>query len=78
MNLRILACIAMGVFTTYIGVVMLISAAHRKPRIDPPLPRNFGSVATVIVDEKTGEKVVEREFTVTTKLLDPKTVAESK
>jgi len=66
MDLRLILCIGMGAFVTYIGVVMLITQFQRKPYIPPPKP-NFTSRSTTVVDPKTGEKTVYREITVSTK-----------
>jgi hypothetical protein len=66
MNFRLVLCVAMGVFVTYLGVVMLIAQFHRAPYVPPPKP-NFTSRSTVVVDPKTGEKTTYREITVSTK-----------
>lgn len=66
MDFRLILCIAMGTFVTYIGVVMLITQFQRKPYIPPPKP-NFSARATTVVDPKTGEKTTYREITVSTK-----------
>ncbi len=66
MDLRLILCIGMGAFVTYIGVVMLITQFQRKPYIPPPKP-NFSARATTVVDPKTGEKTIYREITVSTK-----------
>lgn len=75
MNARLLACIAMGVFTAHIGIIMLLAHLRPKVRVEPPLPRNFKSSAEIVaVDPVTGTKTVERQITVTTKLADPRPV----
>ena len=66
MDFRLILCIAMGTFVTYIGVVMLITQFQRKPYVPPPKP-NFFTHATTVVDPKTGEKTIYREITVSTK-----------
>jgi len=66
MNFRLLLCIGMGAFVTYIGVVMLVTQLQRKPYVPPPKP-NFTSRSTTVVDPKTGEKTIYREITVSTK-----------
>jgi hypothetical protein len=65
MNLRLLFCIAMGVFTAHLGVIMLL--AQFRPKPPPPPKPNFTSKSTVFVDPKTGEKTIYREITVSTK-----------
>ena len=78
MNFRLLLCIAMGVFVTYIGVVMLIAQFRRQPYVPPPKP-NFTARSTMVVDPKTGEKTIYREITVSTKFADvPNTPAPAK
>ncbi len=70
MNFRLLFCIAMGVFTTFIGFVMLLGHFRAQPEIELPPKPNFSAVAEEVVEEGTGEKVTYREFTVTTKLAE--------
>ncbi len=70
MNLRLLFCIAMGIFTTFIGLVMLIARFRTPPEIPLPPKPNFSAAAQTFTDEKTGETLTERDFTVTTKLTD--------
>jgi hypothetical protein len=66
MDFRLILCIGMGAFVTYIGVVMLVTQFQRKPYVPPPKP-NFTSRSTAVVDPKTGEKTIYREITVSTK-----------
>ncbi len=66
MNIRLLLCIAMGVFTTYLGIVMLLNSLRPTPKTAPP-PPNFSARATTVVDAETGEKTTYREITVSTK-----------
>jgi len=67
MDIRLIFCIAMGVFVAHLGVFMLIEQIHPRPL--PPLPPkpNFTSRATTYVNPKTGEKTIYREITVSTK-----------
>jgi hypothetical protein len=67
MNIRLLLCIAMGVFTAHLGVVMLIAQLRPKPHLAPPPKPNFTSRSTVVLDPQTGEKTIYREITVSTK-----------
>jgi len=67
MNIRLLLCIAMGVFVAHIGVVMLVMHLHPGPHPAPPLKPNFTTKTSVFVDPKTGEKTLYRELTVSTK-----------
>ena len=66
MDIRLIFCIAMGAFVTYVGVIMLITQFQRKPYVPPPKP-NFSSRSTTYVDPQTGEKTTVREITVSTK-----------
>ena len=68
MNFRLLMCIGLGVFTTYVGIVMLVASMRRPQRIAPPPKPNFSARETTVVDAETGEKTIYREITVTTKL----------
>ena len=67
MNIRLLLCIIMGVFTAHIGLFMLIAQFKPKPKLVARAKPNFSAKAYVGVDAETGEKVVYREITVTTK-----------
>jgi len=67
MDLRLLFCIAMGVFVAHLGVVMIVEQLHPKPHIAPPPKPNFSARSTTVVDPKTGEKTIYREITVSTK-----------
>jgi hypothetical protein len=71
MNLRLLACLGMGVFTTYMGLVMLIGHFRTPPRTEMPLPENFSARSEAVVDPVTGERTTYREITVSTNLGDP-------
>ena len=60
-------CIAMGVFVAHLGVFMLIQQLTPKPKLAPPPKPNFTFKESRGVDEETGEKVIYREITVSTK-----------
>ncbi len=68
MNLRLLMCIGLGLFTTYLGIFMLVGSMRQRPRAAPPPKPNFSARETTVVDAETGKKTVYREITVTTKL----------
>lgn len=68
MNLRLLLCIAMGVFTTYLGIVMLVASLRRPAPLTLPPKPNFSAKETTVVDAGTGERTIYREITVSTKL----------
>jgi len=65
-NARLLFCIVMGVFVAHIGVFVLIEQFKPKPKLTRP-KANFSAKSTLYVDAETGEKIVHREITVTTK-----------
>ena len=67
MNLRLVLCIAMGVFVAHIGLFMLITQFQPKPKLLPPPKPNFSTREQVVVNTETGEKTVYREITVSTK-----------
>ena len=71
MNLRLILCVSMGVFTTYMGLVMLLGNFRAKPGFTPPLKPNFTARVEESVDAETGEKIVLRQITVSTKLAEP-------
>ena len=68
MNFRLFMCIALGVFTTYLGIVMLLASLRRPPPFTPPPPPNFSVKETTVVNAETGGKTICREITVSTKL----------
>ena len=68
MNFRLLMCIGLGLFTTYLGIVMLVGSLRRPPPMVLPPKPNFSAKETTVVDAETGEKTIYREITVTTKL----------
>lgn len=72
MNFKLLLCIGMGVFVAHLAVVMII-ARFRLDRLPPPPPKpvqNFSVAEAVVVDPRTGEKTMHREFRVSTKLIE--------
>lgn len=73
MSLRLLLCIAMGVFVAHLGVLMLIVQIRPKPKFVPPPTPNFFARERVIVDGETGERTIYRELTVSTKFADQAT-----
>ena len=76
MNLRLIFCVGMGVFTTYMGLLMLVWHFQAKPKYELPPKPNFTARSQEVVDPKTGEKTIYREITVTTKLAEPAPVAQ--
>lgn len=70
MNFRLWCCVASGVLVIHIGVVMLWVNFQPRPKLRPR-PDAFKARAQAVVDPNTGEKVVIREFTVSTRLAPP-------
>ena len=60
----------MGVLVAHIAIFMIVFSI-RSRQIPPPLippPPNFKYAEQVVVNPKTGDRIVNREITVTTKL----------
>lgn len=73
MNFKILLCIGSAVFVAHLAVFMIYfrMAFHFDP--PKPTPRPNFRFAEEIVPEKGGGKIVNREFTITTRLAPPGT-----
>jgi hypothetical protein len=72
-NTKLFLCIAMGVFVAHLAVFMIV-ARIRLDRLPPPVPvakPNFSVSEAVDVNPATGEKIVHREITISTKLVEP-------
>jgi hypothetical protein len=69
-NLKLLLCIAMGVFVAHLAVFMMIFSIRSRQLPPPPIPPppNFKYAEEVVVNPKTHERIVNREITVSTKL----------
>jgi hypothetical protein len=67
MNARLLFCIVLGVFTAHLGVVMLLSHLRPQPKSVPRPKDNFSVKGAAFTDSQTGEKMVYREFTISTR-----------
>ena len=68
MNFRLLLCLGMGIFTTYLGMVMLFQAFRRRPPPTVETVANFVAKESAVVDPLTKEKTTYREITVTTRM----------
>ena len=70
MNLKLLGCIAMGVFVAHLAIFMMVFRMRSMGQGSTPLPDppNLHVVEEVVVDPATKTKVVNREITVSTKL----------
>lgn len=74
MNARIFFCIAMGVFVAHLAVFMIYVRLTMDPQPLPPKRApTFKFAQEVVHDPKTGVKIVNREFTVSTRLAPPGT-----
>lgn len=71
MNLRLWFCVAMGVLVIHIGVVMIWVNFQPRPKLRSPSPHDFKARAQAVTDPNTGEKLIIREFTVSTRLATP-------
>lgn len=71
MNFRLWLCVASGVLVIHIGVVMLWVNFQPKPKLRPPGPNAFHARSQGVVDPNTGESLMIREFTVSTRLAPP-------
>ena len=71
MNARLWFCVAMGVFVAHIAVLMIWMQFQPRPPLRKPIPQEFIVREQAVVDPNTGEHVVVREFTVSTKLATP-------
>jgi len=69
-NLKLLLCIAMGVFVAHLAVFMIVFSVRSRQIPPPPIPPppNFKYAQETVVNPKTGERIVNREITVSTKL----------
>ena len=69
MNAKLIGCILMGVFVAHLAVFMMIDRYRWMNRPAPaPTPVPLSLAEEIVVDPKTGAKIVNREITVSTKL----------
>ena len=71
MNWKLWLCVASGVLVIHIGVLMLWVNFQPRPKLRAPGPHAFTARAQPVVDPNTGESLVIREFTVSTKFATP-------
>jgi hypothetical protein len=69
-NIKLLLCIAMGVFVAHLAVFMMIFSIRSRQLPAPPIPPppNFKYAEQVVENRENGTRIVNREITVTTKL----------
>ncbi|MEQ1862695.1 MAG: hypothetical protein ABMA13_22470 [Chthoniobacteraceae bacterium] len=73
MRANLILCIAMGVFVAHLAVFMIYVRLTFHPVAEPPTPKPTFKVAEEIVPVRSGGRIVNREFTITTKLAPPGT-----
>ena len=70
MNIKLLLCIAMGVFVAHLAVFMMIFSIRSRQMPAPPIPPppSFRYAEQIVKNPETGTRFVNREITVSTKL----------
>lgn len=70
MNIKLLLCIAMGVFVAHLAAFMMIFTIRSRQLPEPPMPPppNFKYAEQVVDNPKDGTRIVNREITISTKL----------
>jgi hypothetical protein len=69
MKIKLVLCIAMGVFVAHLAVFMMVfSVRSRQLPAPPPRPEPNFKFAEQIVKTTAGDRIVNREITVSTKL----------
>jgi len=78
MNRRQLVTVILGVIVFHAALFWLIAGTNPLPKVTP-IPRpQFIARETPFVDAKTGEKMIYREFQVSTRLAFPDVLMEKK
>lgn len=74
MNTKLFLCIAMGVFVAHLAVLMIYVRVTAKPEPAPVVVKpTFTMAEEVVTGTPGGGKIVNREFTITTRLAPPGT-----
>ena len=73
MSRRKLAWIVVGVIVAHVAAFLVVARINPFPKINFIPPPNFGFKQTTYADPASGERTVEREFRVSTKLAKPGT-----
>ena len=68
MSRRAIAWLVLGVVAAHLAAFAVVSRMRTLPKSRHIPPPNFGTKTTTWVDPATGEKTIEREIRVTTKL----------
>jgi len=69
-NIKLLLCIAMGVFVAHLAVFMMLFTIRSRQMPDPPTPPppSFKYAEQIVKNPENGTRIVNREITVSTKL----------
>ena len=73
MSRRAIAWIILGVVAAHLAAFAVVSRMRALPKARHVPPPNFGYKQITYIDPATGEKMIEREIRVTTKLAPPGT-----
>jgi hypothetical protein len=73
MDLKLLLCIGSGVFVAHLAMFMIYFRITTDFTPPPPTPVPFRFAEEIVKDAKTGGHIVNREFTVSTRLAPPGT-----
>ena len=73
MSRRAIAWIVLGAVAVHLAVFSIVSGWRARPPAKYVPPPNFGYKTTTYIDPATGEKTIEREIRVSTKLAPPGT-----
>ena len=68
MSRRAIAWIVLGVLAAHLAAFSVVSRWRARPSARYEAPPNFGYKTTTYIDQATGEKTIEREIRVSTKL----------
>jgi hypothetical protein len=72
-NRRTIVWIILGAVALHVGAFLFFGRMNPLPKTRYEAPPNFGYKQTTYVDPATGEKTIEREIRVSTKLAKPGT-----
>ena len=73
MSKRTIAWIVLGVIAAHLAAFSVVSRMRARPSARYEPPPNFGYKTTTYIDPATGEKTIDREIRVSTKLAPPGT-----
>ena len=73
MSRRKIAWIVVGVILAHVVAFLMVARINPLPKAHFIPPPNFGFKQTTYVDPASGERTIEREFRVSTKLAQPGT-----